>query len=253
MAISVRDVKAEIENKFKSHIIRNIAPGSTNFRYAWKDVKWELVNFKVDPISATTTDPSAFMTGNWNNCSTETQQETWSNSKTNAETFTISFREGLQLGMDVEVKEDILIESSKVKFSAKLDLSSTQTQSSTVSQTMSVNEVIKIPACKSIEATAFIYKGKFSTDFQASVKATGRFGFSYDDPLEKGNPSHGNPADFTIEEFLKDNKIKNQFDAKGKLSGVVGLRLDTVTQAHDPVDCGEDSGCVEVNTIPPRA
>lgn len=250
MTVEVKDVKKAIEKRFRNHILKTTTPGAKNFTFSWEGVKWELVNFKIDPVDLTATEPSAFLTAEWNNCTTEAQHQRWAESKTHTDTFSLSFREGLQLGMDVEVKEDLIIESAKVKFSAKLDLAATQTQTTTASQTMGVDETITVPACKRLEATAFLYTGEFDTDFQVSVKATGPFGYGYD--TYDGNPM-GYAPPLTIEDFLASFGMENRFDATGKLSGAMGIRLKTETMAHKPAKCPPDSGCVQANIVPPRA
>jgi hypothetical protein len=241
MSVEVRNVKAEIEQALEGSL-KKAYPEMTDFTMDWSRNKWELVHFTIPPIDPTVSDPSAFLATDWPNCINAAQKQVWKDSAETDDTFTYSFTEGLELGMSIEVGEDLLIENAEVKFSAKLNFSATQTKTVTKKHSREVDIELTVPACTHVYGQALLYTGKFDVPFEASVKVTGPLYFSGKIP----NGVVGPRAGATIEEQLESLNIKNQFDAKGILGGVVGIRTEIVTNGTKP-KCPPESDCVKSN------
>lgn len=240
MTADVRDVKKEIEDAIKRQIEKS-GKVLEKFSAGWDEVKWELVDFHVDPIDPTKQDPESIMTDHWNNCSISADRKTWRDSATSTDTFTYSFHEGIEIGVEVSAEENLEIEKAGVKFSTKISLSATQTVTKTNSVTRSCDTEINVAACTRTDARVMLYRGKFESPLHVTVAASGPFSFvgkiSGPDGAEIGYP-----AGLTIQDQLKSLGIENRFSANGTLGGTVGLTSYVETNDTKP-SCPPDSLC----------
>jgi hypothetical protein len=251
MAASVKPVRKEIEDA----IIKKRQqqdPGAHDFAWHWEKVRWELLEFDIQPIDPTVSDPYAFADTTWDNCTTEVQQQVWREEKKTTDTFTISFTEGIELGAEVEVGVDIpCVGKGNIRLSTKLSFSSTQTTTVTQEQTHHIDLTYNVPKCTKLIAEALIYMGEFESDFTASVKGTGHFTYEWTTGggarASPGIPQDGPwPEFWTLEGQLQWLGWENRFDANGSLGGAVGIQTNIETDGVKP-DCRPESACYKAN------
>jgi len=253
MAANVRKIKDEISEAFKTFWNNDLKKSNlhlTEFHTDWSRVRWQLVHFKIDPIATQNLEPSVIDSYHTNNCNTASAHPEWSAKGERSQEFGYSFTEGLELGAEIEVGENLLIEEASAKFSAKVNFSATQEKKVKTVESVTKGFKFDVDPCTAVNATVKLRKREFKNiSFQARVKAAGFLIFQGKD--NRGQDAFpGYPTDVNIDSQLKLVGMKNEFDAKGKLSGTLEVGdLDIDIHAVKP-KCNPDDLCSKQPVAP---
>lgn len=173
--------------------------------------KIEYVN--LNPIAET---PERLDSIIYTNDSDEKDLQTWKTSRTETNTFTYEFQEGLKLG--TKFKFDFPI-GAKPESSTELSLSSKQSTMTSTSSTWSVDTQIYMPPRSKVTATLWVTKGKFDTPFTATVEAIG----SAKVRIFMRQFPNGTPRMTTTLDMLSPNQ--RTFTTRGRFTGTMGTHM----------------------------
>ena len=208
----------------------------------WDEVTWVFESFTIGNINPTVGAPKSVGQVLFNNCTKAKQEHKWSEDFEVEESFTYSFTEGLELGIEVEVETNFLVGKASTTLSAKMDFSATQEKTVKTTSKHSVEEDYHIDPCSHFEAKYLVYRGTFKgIKFEATVKAEGKLSW-------KAHTFSGEQSE-NIEKILEKARIPNKFVAQGKLGSKTAVsETKTITGSRKVTaeDCkGVPTECLD--------